>query len=331
MVSNDIERLHQQAIRSTAVAKLQTAARELIGGALIFLARHGDEVIEIHPSGSDADLPEFCRLYRSSPDGLDCCTSCRSLMTFGVCYRGTLEYSCHGGVRILATPVPRQVDADEQLVIASCAFARPEREEGWLEFRDHARGLGIDLRKLRAAYDRMPVLTDDKRRVAFSLIEIAASLMNDLLGPMNDKSPDSPPADLQPEIEDIDQLMASALYVSRAQSARREQSPRGSLLVDRVEDMISHHPSMPFTLKNVAKAAHVSPNHLSTVFHQFAGMTFSEFLHGQRIALAKRLLRDLSLNIEEVAKRTGFPNASYFSRRFRLHTGSTPSDWRRQV
>jgi len=326
-----LERLRYRTSQSTTVAKLQGAARELIGGALLFLARSGNRVIEIHPAGSEHDLPEFCRLYRSSADGLECCTTCRSLMTFGACYRGTLEYSCHGGVRILATPALQQAEAEEQLVIASCAFARADREEGWLEFRDHASGLGIDLRKLRSAYGRMPVLTDDKRRIAFSLIEIAASLMNDLLGRTDDRTQEPTPADLQPDLEDLDQLTASALYLSQAQSARQEKSPHGSLLVDRVKEMISRNPPMPFTLKNVAKVARVSPNHLSTVFHQFAGVTFSEFLLAQRIELAKLLLRDLSLNIEEVAKRCGFPSASYFTRRFRLHTGITPSTWRSKV
>ena len=330
MDANHIHCLYRQVTRSTAVAKLQTAAHELLGGALLFLVRHGDEVAEIHPPEGEVDLPEFCRLYRSSAEGLDCCMTCRSLMTFGACYRGSLEYSCHGGVRILATPALPQSGTDEQLVVASCAFSRTDREEGWLEFRDHARGLGIDLRSLRAAYGHVPVLTDDKRRIAFSLIEIGASLMNDLLGREDEKMPGPTPADDQPEPEDLEDLVSSALYLSQSQSAR-QRVPHGSLLVDRIKDMTSRNPSKPFTLKIVAQAARISPNHLSTIFRQFAGMTYTEFLLAQRIKLAKRLLRDLSLNIEEVAKATGFPTGSYFSRRFRLHTGMTPSEWRSVV
>lgn len=333
MDPKDIDHLRQQTARSAAVAKLQHASRDLLGGALLFLACKDNEVAEILPSGNDDELPEFCRLYRSSADGLECCMTCRSLMAFGACYRGTIEYSCHGGVRILASPALQQPGAEEHMVVASCAFSRPDREEGWREFRDHARGLGIDLRKLRAAYERMPVLTDDKRRIAQSLVEIAGSLLNDLLGRKDEREP-PPSCGASPEgenRENLDQLIASALYFSQAQSAHQGMPPHGSLLVERVKEMISRDPSMPFTLKNVAKTARISPNHLSTVFHQFAGETFSEFLLGQRIQLAKRLLRDLSLNVEEVARRSGFPNASYFSRRFRLHTGSPPTVWRNKL
>jgi AraC-like DNA-binding protein len=330
MKRHTIESLRQQILRSAAVAKLQASARELIGGALLFLARHGEDVIEIHPSDTNG-LPKFCQLYRSSSDGRECCVSCRSLLAFGACDRGTLEYSCHGGVRILATPARRQPDPELQLVVASCAFSHPDREEGWREFRDHASGLGIDLRKLRAAYDRIPSLTDAKRRIALSLIEIAASLVDDLEDRVGRNGDDRPPAELQSECDDILQVMSSALYLSRAQSPHQVDSPRGSILVDRIRGMVSHNPAMPFTLKNVAEAARVSPNHLSTIFHQHAGVRFSEFLLDQRITLAKRLLRDLSLNIETVAKRAGFPNSSYFSRRFRIHTGKTPSQWRSEL
>jgi AraC-like DNA-binding protein len=328
--STEIELLRQQVTQSRAVAKLQKASQDLLGGALLFLARQGDQVIEIHPSGEE-DLPEFCRLYRSSSDGLECCTTCRSLMAFGTCYRGTLEYSCHGGVRILASPAQHHPESDMQVVIASCAFARPEREEGWQEFRDHAQGLGIDLRKLRAAYKRMPVLTDDKRHIALSLVEISACVMNDLSGPSGPKAAKDRAVDPPPGSDELDQLMASSICIPQAQSSRQTEAPQGALLVERIRNMLSRHPSMPFTLKGVARAAEVSPNHLSGLFHRVAGVTFSDFLLAQRIKLAKRLLRDLSLSVQAVAKRSGFPNGSYFSRRFRHQTGMTPTAWRRSV
>ena len=330
MDTKEIKLLRQQVSQSRAVAKLQKASQDLLGGALLFLARQGDQVVEIHPSGEDG-LPEFCRLYRSSSDGLECCTTCRSLMAFGTCYRGTLEYSCHGGVRILASPARHHPGSDLQVVIASCAFARPEPEEGWREFRDHAQGLGIDLRKLRAAYHRMPVLTDDKRRIALSLVEISACVMNDLSGPSGRKAVEDRSIDPQPGSAELDELMASSICIPQAESPRLAEAPQGTLLVERIRNMLSRHPSMPFTLKSVARVAEVSPNHLSGLFHRVAGVTFSDFLLTQRLKLAKRLLRDLSLSVEAVAKRSGFPNASYFCRRFRHQTGRTPTAWRRSV
>ena len=177
----------------------------------------------------------------------------------------------------------------------------------------------------------MPVLTDDKRRIALALVEVAASLMNDLSGQAIHTAAEPNPSDTSPANKEIEQMMASALYLSQTQSARSDEPPEGSILVDRVQGMLSRHAAMRFTLKNVAHAAKVSPNHLSALFHQVAGVTFSEFLLTQRIELAKRLLRDLSLNIEVVAKHSGFANASYFSRRFRQCTGQTPSEWRRTL
>ena len=51
---------------SPVIAKLQEAARELPGGALLVLLRKGDQVIEIHPSDDSDDLPSFAGLTRSA-------------------------------------------------------------------------------------------------------------------------------------------------------------------------------------------------------------------------------------------------------------------------
>jgi len=64
------------------------------------------------------------------------------------------------------------------------------------------------------------------------------------------------------------------------------------------------------------------------LFRKHTGETFREFLTGRRIAHAKFLLRDLSLNIADIAHRTGFSDAGYFSRRFKERTAMTPRQWR---
>jgi AraC-like DNA-binding protein len=326
----DLDKLRKRAAGNPVVARLQDAARELLGGVLLVLVRRGDEVLEIHPAADDDELPEFCRLYRSTPGGMDCCRTCRSLMTFGACYRGSIQYACHGGVIIIASSAHRVLDDDARPVIASCAFTRPDKENGWREFRDHARGLGLDLRKLRAAYDRMPVLTDERRRIAFALVETTAAAIDQLPGPAEAGGASRPDesAERGEGAADLDNMIRSALYMAQAQSADHHEEVPARLLVGQIQEMVRRNPTLPFTLRAIAGAARVSPNYLSTVFHQYAGATFSDFLLQQRIARAKRLLRDLTLSVGEVARRSGFPDASYFTRRFRQRTGTTPTRWR---
>jgi len=61
------------------------------------------------------------------------------------------------------------------------------------------------------------------------------------------------------------------------------------------------------------------------------GTTFSEFLLGQRLALAYRMLtgpRSGNRPIGSIALDVGFNDLSYFNRTFRRRFGATPSDVR---
>lgn len=323
--------MRQQVAASPVIAKLQQAARDLLGGALLVLLRKGDEVIEVHPSDESDDLPDFCRLYRSTKNGKECCMTCRSLMAFGTCYRGTIEYSCHGGVLIIASPAAATADGRIQPIIASCAFTREDRAEGWNELRDHARGLGIDLRRLRAAYNRMPVLTDQRRKIASALVEVATAALGQHPDRPATGSPDPPPAADDSPQTTVEELVEKALYLAHTQSAKQHECSHGELLAEQITEMVVRNPTLHFTVKNIAKAARISPNHFSTIFSKATGSPFTVFLLEQRISLAKQWLRDLTLHVDEVAKRSGFPDAGYFTRRFRKTTGMTPSQWRNSV
>ena len=74
--------------------------------------------------------------------------------------------------------------------------------------------------------------------------------------------------------------------------------------------------------------AHITPNHFSMIFRRHTGRTFTEFLAEKRLGLAEELLRDLTLNIGQVARRAGYGDAGYFARRFKQRTGLTPRQWR---
>ena len=327
----EFDQMRRQVAANPVIAKLQQAAQDLLGGTMLVLLRKRDQVVEVHPFDDNDGLPEFCRLYRSSAGGMECCTTCRSLMAFGTCYRGTIEYACHGGVIIIASPAAAVPDDDIQPIIASCAFTRVDREEGWKELRDHAHGLGIDLRRLRAAYDRMPVLTDERRKIASALVEIAAAALGQQPELADSGSTDpAPVTDPSPE-STVESLVEKALYLAQTQSAKHDNGAHGALLTEQIREMVARNPTVPFSVKNIAAAAKVSPNYFSTIFSNNTGTPFTVFLLDQRISLAKQLLRDLTLRVDEIAKRSGFPDAGYFTRRFRKATGKTPTQWRSSV
>lgn len=81
-------------------------------------------------------------------------------------------------------------------------------------------------------------------------------------------------------------------------------------------------------LSDLAEAYGITPNYLSSLFRKELGVTFSAYVESYRIEKAKKLLRDGTEKIYEVAEAVGYPDAHYFSKIFKEHVGKTPQDFR---
>lgn len=91
---------------------------------------------------------------------------------------------------------------------------------------------------------------------------------------------------------------------------------------------IRQYLSAPLTLEDVAEVFGYHPAYFSRCFHQFAGISFRQYLNDVRIEKAKKYLETSNLSINEIADKTGFQNSSYFSNVFRGKTGMPPNAWR---
>ncbi len=83
-------------------------------------------------------------------------------------------------------------------------------------------------------------------------------------------------------------------------------------------------------LPQVAAAINMSKSRFSTVFSQYTGQTFTEYLIELRINKAKELLRTTSYKNSRIADETGYNDSHYFSYIFKKNTGMTPSEYRSQ-
>ncbi len=85
------------------------------------------------------------------------------------------------------------------------------------------------------------------------------------------------------------------------------------------------------TVNDLARAAELSPSHLTALFRQHVGCAPLAYAQRQRLELAARLLRNAYLSIAEVADACGYADANYFSRLFRQTHHCSPSAWRNQA
>lgn len=72
----------------------------------------------------------------------------------------------------------------------------------------------------------------------------------------------------------------------------------------------------------------ISSKYLSAVIKEVSGKTAKDWIVEYIVLEIKNLLRDSSLNIQEIAVQTNFSNQSSLGRFFRKHTGMTLTDYR---
>ena len=103
--------------------------------------------------------------------------------------------------------------------------------------------------------------------------------------------------------------------------------PRIARIVDALNAGSLHFP----TLREAAGMVYVSPQHLSLLFRQQTGLSYSEYLTRLRLDRACRLLENPDLTIREIAELSGFADSDYFSRFFKQNTGVRPGEYRRRI
>ena len=82
------------------------------------------------------------------------------------------------------------------------------------------------------------------------------------------------------------------------------------------------------SLSKVAKAVHISANHLSEKFKQVTGVNFVDYVARARFETARDLLLNSNRRISEIAFAAGFQSLSQFNRVFKKLSGKSPTEYR---
>lgn len=99
-------------------------------------------------------------------------------------------------------------------------------------------------------------------------------------------------------------------------------------IVQAAFDYMKQHFNEQLTLTTVAEYIYTNPSYLSRVIKEETGIGFTELLTKLRIEAAKKLLKDPTYKINEIAEQVGYNNPRYFTYTFKKHTGCTPFNYR---
>lgn len=95
-------------------------------------------------------------------------------------------------------------------------------------------------------------------------------------------------------------------------------------------DRLHSRPGEPWTVDSLARSVNVSRASLAQRFRASVGRPPMEYLARWRLTVAADLLLDPDRTVASVARHVGYENPFAFSTAFKRHSGSTPSDFRRQ-
>jgi AraC-like DNA-binding protein len=87
----------------------------------------------------------------------------------------------------------------------------------------------------------------------------------------------------------------------------------------------------PISLEEVAGVAHMTPNAFCRYFKQRTRKSYVTFLNEFRIGHACKMLLQKDMSIKEACYQSGFNNISNFNRKFKEVTGSSPTEYLRNM
>jgi AraC-like DNA-binding protein len=311
--------------------RIDSLVRDLTGvGLMVVWSTAGGHRGQVSVAGSDAELPSFCRMLHEEPRGLEQCVTCHSLLALAARNQGkAVEGRCQGGALVVAAPamdagLPPDTDI---MVLSSCAIGMRDRRQGWRLTRQTARDLGVDLARLRHAYEKLPMLRGERLKLVTHLVEAGVATLTEAL---RSRLAAQASRTAEPESRDIEEKFRQALRHSRDAAFRNTAGSPHRTLVDVVATVVSENPQLPVSVADIARAARITPNHFSLIFRRQMGTPFSAFLAEKRLVRAEERLGDLTLSIGQVARQCGFSDPNYFAKVFRRQTGTSPHQWRMQ-
>lgn len=137
-----------------------------------------------------------------------------------------------------------------------------------------------------------------------------------------------------------EQLVTLALEELLIRLIRRETAPlpqtverveQGNGVLAQVLRYLDERVDRPLTLEQICRDNLVGRSQLQKLFHTHTGGGVMAYFTHLKIQSARRMIREGRLNFTQISAALGFQSVNYFSRRFRLSTGMSPSEYARSV
>ena len=116
--------------------------------------------------------------------------------------------------------------------------------------------------------------------------------------------------------------------VQKALEGLEDHASSGNAMVDAIMKYIRENLSSALTLNDLSERFGLVPSYISSLISRYTGRTFSDYLREERLRLARTLLDDPTIHVDEVARRLGYKNYITFYKMFQRFEGMSPTAYR---
>ncbi|MBP1992751.1 AraC family transcriptional regulator [Paenibacillus eucommiae] len=102
-------------------------------------------------------------------------------------------------------------------------------------------------------------------------------------------------------------------------------------LIVQIKSFMRKHIGLPFSLEALCSHVNLGKSQIKDIFLRQTGLGLQQYYLELKILEIKHLIREEKHNFTEIAEMLGYSSVHYFSRRFKLETGMTPSEYAKSV
>lgn len=258
----------------------------LTGLRAVVFDSFGMEVLSYPP-----ELPAYCRLIRSVPNGKTGCYLCdQAACRKATRQKQTVIYPCHAGLIEVITPIQIN-DAVVGFLLLSHIVQGADEQGEWDYAQKCCCAYKVDADALREAYNALP-------RTPYPVLKSASDLLA---------------------------LAAAALYQKGLTRLSADS------MQEKLSHYLAEHLHEELTSEALCQALSISRTGLYYLSRQTYGCGIHEQITRLRVQKAMKLLGDTSLSNAQVGQQVGFSDDNYFYRVFRRQTGLTPRQYRDSI
>ncbi|WP_246281328.1 helix-turn-helix transcriptional regulator [Saccharibacillus qingshengii] len=129
--------------------------------------------------------------------------------------------------------------------------------------------------------------------------------------------------------EEVERVLVEQVIFPMVRSMEKKTTEQFRCLSEKIAAIVHEEYDRELSLELIGERLHYNPNYLSSIFKKEFGTTFSDYLMGYRLDMAKKWLTETDQTVKEIAERLQYHNPQNFIRSFRKKEQVTPGVYRK--